>query len=171
MIRVNLEKNIVEMGGNTLDHINEVMLAAWEAANECPQLKGKMKKMFNKVLDEKERPMLQSEKEFTNSTRELLGITSEPEEPAPLDLEDVEHLLHKAEKAEDKGNFISVSWSGAYAGVEVAIMHGNFNASKRIDASFSFRLHSTGYSAQKYREEYNNCIAYLEKLVGEEDDN
>ena len=36
MIRVNLEKNIVEMGGNTLDHINEVMLAAWEAANECP---------------------------------------------------------------------------------------------------------------------------------------
>lgn len=171
MIKVNLEKNIVEMGGNTLDHIDEAMIAVWEAVNEYPVLKDDVKKKLNRILDEKERPVLQSEKEFTNSMRELLGATSEPEEPAPLDLEDIEYLLYKAEKAEQSANFINISWNGAYAGVEVAIMRGEFQLSKRFDASFSLRLHSTGYNAQKYREEYNKCIAYLEKLAGEEDDN
>lgn len=171
MIKANLKKNIIELAGNDMDYLSELMALTWELKERYPELCGLMKESFDTVMNAKERPIFESEEKFTRDMRELFGVANEPEEPAPLDSEDIEHLLYKAEKAEDKGNLISVSWSGAYAGAEVAIMHGNFNASKKIDASFSFRLHSTGYSAQKYREEYNNCIAHLEKLAGEKCDN
>ena len=171
MLKINLEKDILELAGNDMDHINELMVIGWKVANEFPDLKEEIKKRFEATLDAKECPKLQSEKDFTNEMREVLGATNEPEEPAPLDLEDIEYLLYKAEKAEEKGNFISVSWGGSYAGVAVAIMKGNFDPSKRFDASFGLCLHSTGYSAQKYRERYNNCIKYLEQLAGDEYDN
>lgn len=172
MIKVNLEKNIVEMGGNTLDHINEVMIAAWEAANECPQLKGKMKKMFNKVLDEKERPVLQSEKEFTNSMRELLGATNEPEEPAPLDEEDMMYLLHKAMTVRGTNNEVHCDFRSS-GRVVVWFFYKDSTGKSQVEKEFdlNFYLYESGRKAEESREKYNRCIAYLEKLAGEEDDN
>lgn len=165
MIKVNLEKNIVEMGGNTLDHINEVMIAAWEAANEYPQLKDKMKKMFNKVLDEKERPVLQSEKEFTNSMRELLGATNEPEEAAPLDEEDIEYLLRKITTIRDSDRGLSFVYYSD-GNINVQIWHKDSpRAALRLSGEFYFKLHETGVGAKESRRVYEECTAYLEQLA------
>lgn len=161
MIKVNLEKNIVEMGGNTLDHIDEAMIAVWEAVNEYPVLKDDVKKKLNRILDEKERPVLLSEKEFTKGMREILGATSELEECAPLDAEDIEYLFRKIKLAQMAGSAVIAMYDNY--GLDVNI--------KKIGETGWDKVFHMDNDSKELRKTYNECITYLEKLVGEEDDN
>nr|DAR83188.1 MAG TPA: hypothetical protein [Caudoviricetes sp.] len=170
MLKINLEKDILELEGNDMDHINELMVIGWKVANGFPDLKEEIKKRFEATLDAKECPKLQSEKDFTNEMRELLGATNEEEEPIPLDLEDAEYLLRKVIAVRNTGKEVSFDYYGN-GNVAVWIWRKDSKEKRYIDKSFDFYLYEKGRVAETSREVYNECIKYLEQLAGEEDDN
>lgn len=44
MLKINLEKDILELEGNDMDHINELMVIGWKVANGFPDLKEEIKR-------------------------------------------------------------------------------------------------------------------------------
>ena len=95
MIKANLKKNIIEVAGNDMDHLSELMALTWELKERYPELRGLMKESFDTVMNAKERPIFESEEKFTRDMRELFGATNEPEESVSLDEEDIEYILLK----------------------------------------------------------------------------
>ncbi len=81
-----------------------------------------------------------------------------------LGLEEIELLLEKVYAAQQAGNYVLFNCSN-YA-VRVLAMKGEASENNEWDKKFEMETY-TGDPMQ----EYNNCIAYLEKLAGEEDDN
>lgn len=161
MIKANLKKNVIEVAGNDMDYLSELMVLTWELKERYPELRGLMKESFDTVMNAKERPIFESEENFTRSMRELFGATNEPEEPTPLDEEDIEYLFHKIKAAKKAGNHVSASCFGD-SDITIYIMRGAFSLDKKYDANFSFCLYAED------RGEYDECIAYLKELAGEE---
>ena len=81
-----------------------------------------------------------------------------------LGLEEIKNLIEKAYAAQQAGNYVFFSCSN-YA-VKVIAMKGKVFENKEWDKRFVMETY-----AGNPMQEYNDCIAYLEKLAGEEDDN
>lgn len=81
-----------------------------------------------------------------------------------LSLEDIKLLVEKVYEAQQAGNYAFFSCSN-YA-VRVLAMKGEVSENKEWDKKFEMETY-----AGDPLQEYNDCIAYLEKLAGEEDDN
>lgn len=167
MLKINLEKDILELAGNDMDHINELMIIGWKVANEFPDLKEEIKKRFEATLDAKECPKLQSEKDFTNEMRELLGATNEEEESVPLDSEDAEYLLRKVMAVRNTGKEVSFNYY-SNGWVIVWFWYKGSEEKQRLDHMIDFQLYATGNTAKLSRKKYDECIAHLERLAGEE---
>lgn len=86
------------------------------------------------------------------------------EEEKTLNLDDVKFLFEKVYAAQQAGNYVFFSCSN-YA-VRVLAMKGKASENKEWDKKFEMETY-----AGDPMQEYNDCIAYLEKLAGEEDDN
>lgn len=86
------------------------------------------------------------------------------EEEKTLSLDDVKFLLEKIYAAQQAGNYVFFSCSNYAA--RVLAMNGKVSENKEWDKKFEMETY-----AGDPMQEYNDCIAYLEKLVGEEDDN
>lgn len=86
------------------------------------------------------------------------------EEKSFLGLEEIKNLIEKAYAAQQTGNYVFFSCSN-YA-VRVLAMKGKVSENKEWDKKFEMETY-----AGDPMQEYNDCITYLEKLAGEEDDN
>lgn len=86
------------------------------------------------------------------------------EEKSFLGLEEIKNLIEKAYAAQQTGNYVFFSCSN-YA-VRVLAMKGKVSENNEWDKKFEMETY-----AGDPLQEYNDCIAYLEKLAGEEDDN
>lgn len=86
------------------------------------------------------------------------------EENKFLGLEEIKNLIEKVYAAQQAGNYTFFSCSN-YA-VRVLAMKGKVSENKEWDKKFEIETY-----ASDPMQEYNDCIAYLEKLAGEEDDN
>ncbi len=86
------------------------------------------------------------------------------EEKSFLGLEEIKNLIEKAYAAQQTGNYVFFSCSN-YA-VRVLAMKGKVSENNEWDKKFEMETY-----ASDIMQKYNDCIAYLEKLAGEEDDN
>lgn len=86
------------------------------------------------------------------------------EEKSFLGLEEIKLLLEKVYAAQQAGNYAFFSCSN-YA-VRVLAMKGEVSENKEWDKKFEMETY-----AGDPMQEYNDCIAYFEKLAGEEDNN
>nr|DAH39381.1 MAG TPA: hypothetical protein [Caudoviricetes sp.] len=86
------------------------------------------------------------------------------EEEKTLNLDDVKFLLEKVHAAQQAGNHVIFRHSN-YS-TEVIAMEGEISEEKEWDKQFEIETY-----ASDIMQKYNACIAYLEKLAGEEDDN
>lgn len=86
------------------------------------------------------------------------------EENKFLGLEEIKNLLEKVYTAQQAGNHV-IFRHGNYS-TEVIAMKGEISEEKEWDKQFEIETY-----AGDPMQEYNDCIAYLEKLAGEEDDN
>lgn len=86
------------------------------------------------------------------------------EEEKTLNLDDVKFLLEKVHAAQQAGNHVIFRY-GNYS-VGVSAMKGKISENKEWDKQFEIETY-----ASDIMQKYNACIAYLEKLAGEEDDN
>lgn len=86
------------------------------------------------------------------------------EEEKTLNLDDVKFLLEKVHAAQQAGNHVIFRHSN-YS-TEVIAMQGEISEEKEWDKQFEIETY-----ASDIMQKYNACIAYLEKLAGEEDDN
>lgn len=86
------------------------------------------------------------------------------DEEKTLNLDDVKFLLEKVYAAQQAGNCVIFRHSN-YS-TEVIAMRGKVSKNKEWDKKFEIETY-----AGDPLQEYNDCIAYLEKLAGEEDDN
>lgn len=86
------------------------------------------------------------------------------EEEKTLNLDDVKFLLEKVHAAQQAGNYVIFRHSNC--STEVIAMKGEISEEKEWDKQFEIETY-----AGDPMQEYNDCIAYLEKLAGEEDDN
>lgn len=82
----------------------------------------------------------------------------------PLDLEEIKLLLEKVYAAQQAGNCVIFRHSN-YS-TEVIAMKGEVSENKEWDKKFEIETYDSDIM-----QKYNDCIAYLEKLAGEEDDN
>lgn len=87
------------------------------------------------------------------------------EEEKTLNLDDVKFLLEKVYAAQQMGNHVIFRHSN-YS-TEVIAMQGEISEKKEWDKQFY--MYNNAPEEQKVT--YNECILYLEKLAGEEDDN
>ena len=81
-----------------------------------------------------------------------------------LRLEEIKNLIEKVYAAQQAGNYVFFSCSNYAA--RVLAMKGETSENKEWDKKFEMETY-----AGDPLQEYNDCIAYLEKLAGEEDDN
>lgn len=86
------------------------------------------------------------------------------EEEKTLNLDDVKFLLEKVHAAQQAGNHVIFRHSN-YS-TEVIAMEGEISEEKEWDKQFEIETY-----AGDPMQEYNACIAYLEKLAGEKHDN
>ena len=86
------------------------------------------------------------------------------EEEKTLNLEAIKFLIEKVYAAQQAGNYVFFSCSNYAA--RVLAMKGEASENKEWDKKFEIETYASDI-AQKY----NDCITYLEKLAGEEDDN
>ncbi len=86
------------------------------------------------------------------------------EENKFLGLEEIKLLLEKVYAAQQAGNYVIFRYSNC--STEVIAMKGEISEEKEWDKQFEIETY-----AGDPMQEYNDCIAYLEKLAGEEDDN
>ena len=86
------------------------------------------------------------------------------EEEKTLNLDDVKFLLEKVHAAQQAGNHVIFRY-GNYS-VGVSAMKGEISENKEWDKQFEIETFDSDIM-----QKYNACIAYLEKLAGEEDDN
>lgn len=86
------------------------------------------------------------------------------EENKFLGLEEIKNLLEKVYAAQQAGNYVIFRHSNC--STEVIAMKGEISEEKEWDKQFEIETY-----AGDPMQEYNDCIAYLEKLAGEEDDN
>lgn len=167
MIKANLKKNIIELGGNDMDYLSELMALTWELKERYPELRGLMKESFDTVMNAEERPIFESEEKFTRDMRELLGATNEEEESTPLDLEDAEYLFRKVIAVRNTGKEVSFNYY-SNRWVIVWFWHKGSEEKQRLDHMIDFQLYATGNAAKISRKKYDKCIARLERLAGEE---
>ena len=86
------------------------------------------------------------------------------EENRFLGLEEIKNLIEKVYAAQQAGNYVFFSCSN-YA-VRVLAMKGKVSTNNEWDKKFEMETY-----ACDPMQEYNACIAYLEKLAGERHDN
>lgn len=86
------------------------------------------------------------------------------EEKSFLGLEEIKNLLEKVHAAQQAGNCVIFRHSN-YS-TEVIAMKGEVSENKEWDKKFEIETYDSDIM-----QKYNDCIAYLEKLAGEEDDN
>ena len=86
------------------------------------------------------------------------------EENKFLGLEEIKNLIEKVYAAQQAGNYVIFRHSNC--STEVIAMKGEISEEKEWDKQFEIETY-----AGDPMKEYNDCIAYLEKLTGEEDDN
>ena len=86
------------------------------------------------------------------------------EENKFLGLEEIKLLLEKVYAAQQAGNYVIFRHSNC--STEVIAMKGEISEEKEWDKQFEIETY-----AGDPMQEYNDCIAYLEKLAGEEEDN
>lgn len=86
------------------------------------------------------------------------------EEEKTLNLDDIKFLLEKVYAAQQAGNYVIFRHSNC--STEVIAMKGEISEEKEWDKQFEIETY-----ASDIMQKYNACIAYLEKLAGEEDDN
>ena len=86
------------------------------------------------------------------------------EENKFLGLEEIKLWLEKVYAAQQAGNYVIFRHSNC--STEVIAMKGEISEEKEWDKQFEIETY-----AGDPMQEYNDCIAYLEKLAGEEDDN
>lgn len=86
------------------------------------------------------------------------------EENKFLGLEEIKNLIEKVYAAQQAGNYVIFRYSN-YS-VSVSAMKGKVSENKEWDKKFEIEIY-----ASDIMQKYNACIAYLEKLAGEEDDN
>lgn len=86
------------------------------------------------------------------------------EENKFLGLEEIKKLIEKVYAAQQAGNHVVFRHSN-YS-TEVIAMKGEISEEKEWDKQFEIETY-----ASDIMQKYNACIAYLEKLAGEEDDN
>lgn len=86
------------------------------------------------------------------------------EENKFLGLEEIKNLLERVHTAQQAGKHV-VFRCGNYS-VSVLAMEGKIYKSKEWDKEFDIETFDSDIM-----QKYNDCIAYLEKLAGEEDDN
>ena len=87
------------------------------------------------------------------------------EENKFLGLEEIEFLLEKVHAAQQAGNCVIFRHSN-YS-TEVIAMQGEISEGKEWDKQF----YMYNNAPEEQKATYNECILYLEKLAGEEDDN
>lgn len=83
-----------------------------------------------------------------------------------LSLDDIKLLVEKVHAAQQAGNHILFRY--ANYSIDVLAMQGEISEEKNWNKGFEMPL---GYDSDAVRREYTECIAYLEKLAGEEHDN
>lgn len=83
-----------------------------------------------------------------------------------LSLEDIKLLAEKVYEAQQTGNYVLFRLSNH--SVDILAMQGEISEEKNWDKGFEMPL---GYDSDATKREYLECIAYLEKLAGEEYDN
>ena len=83
-----------------------------------------------------------------------------------LSLEDIKLLVGKVHAAQQAGNYILFRY--ANYSIDVLTMQGEISEEKNWDKGFEMPV---GYDSDATKREYLECIAYLEKLAGEEYDN
>lgn len=86
------------------------------------------------------------------------------EENRFLGLEEIKNLIEKVYAAQQAGNYVIFRHSNC--STEVIAMKGEISEEKEWDKQFEIETF-----ASDIMQKYNACIAYLEKLAGEEDDN
>lgn len=86
------------------------------------------------------------------------------EENRFLGLEEIKNLIEKVYAAQQAGNHVVFTY-GNYS-VSVTAIKGKISENKEWDKKFEIETY-----AGDPLQEYNDCIAYLEKLAGEEDGN
>ena len=86
------------------------------------------------------------------------------EEKSFLGLEEIKNLIEKVYAAQQAGNYVLFNCSN-YA-VRVLAMKGKVSENNEWDKKFEMETY-----ACDPMQEYNACIAYLEKLAGEKHDN
>lgn len=86
-------------------------------------------------------------------------------EEKALNLDDVKFLLEKVYAAQQAGNCVIFRHSN-YS-TEVIAMQGEISEEKEWDKQF----YMYNNAPEEQKATYNECILYLEKLAGEEDDN
>lgn len=82
-----------------------------------------------------------------------------------LSLEDIKLLVEKVYEAQQAGNCVIFRHSN-YS-TEVIAMQGEISEEKEWDKQF----YMYNNAPEEQKATYNECILYLEKLAGEEDDN
>lgn len=82
-----------------------------------------------------------------------------------LGLEEIKNLLEKVYAAQQAGNCVIFRHSN-YS-TEVIAMQGEISEEKEWDKQF----YMYNNAPEEHKATYNECILYLEKLAGEEDDN
>lgn len=83
-----------------------------------------------------------------------------------LSLEDIKLLVEKVYETQQTGNYVLFRLSN-YS-VDILAMQGEVSEEKKWDKVSEMPL---GYDSDVTRREYDECIAYLEKLAGEKHDN
>ena len=86
------------------------------------------------------------------------------EENKFLGLEEIKNLIEKVYAAQQAGNYVVFTYDN-YS-VRVTAMKGKVSENKEWDKRFGIETF-----ASDIMQKYNDCITYLEKLAGEEDDN
>lgn len=86
------------------------------------------------------------------------------EENKFLGLEEIKNLIEKVYAAQQAGNHVVFTYDN-YS-VRVTAMKGKVSKNKEWDKKFEMETY-----AGDPMQEYNGCIAYLEKLAGEKHDN
>ena len=81
-----------------------------------------------------------------------------------LGLEEIKNLIEKVYVAQQAGNYVIFRHSNH--STEVIAMKGKISENKEWDKKFEIETY-----AGDPMQEYNDCIAYLEKLAGEKCDN
>ena len=86
------------------------------------------------------------------------------EEEKTLNLDAIKFLIEKVYAAQQAGNCVIFRHSNC--STEVIAMQGEISEEKEWDKQFEIETY-----AGDPMQEYNDCIAYLEKLAGEKHDN